>query len=290
MEERILVTGATGKVGRELVRLLLDGGAQVMAATRDPETARRIFGHGLEVRELDFRAAATYDDALQWADRVFLQPPPFHPDVHGALSSFVDWAVQAGTRHLVTVSAMGIEVREDLPIRRLERLIHESGIEWTQLRPNLYMQNFGAGFLGGRIRRTGAFSLPVEGSRVSFVDGRDVAAVAAAALTSEDHFGRAFTLTGPEALSHAEVAELITRASGRPVEFSTTSDEQMVEWLVGAGWRRDVAGVIISLFQSVRAGVRERVTLDVEEVLGRPATGFATWAKDRSDVWEGDPD
>jgi uncharacterized protein YbjT (DUF2867 family) len=127
--------------------------------------------------------------------------------------------------------------------------------------------------------------MPVEDARVSFVDGRDVAAVAAAALTSDAHMGRHYTLTGPEALTHGEIAALISEVSGRQVEFRTTTDEQMFDWLRGAGWRADVAGVVIALYQAVRAGVRASVTTDIEEVLGRPATSLRTFAEERADLW-----
>ena len=216
---------------------------------------------------------------------MFLQPPPFDPDAHETLAPLLDWAVQAGARHVVTRSAMGMEVREDLPTRRLERHIESLGVEYTFLRPNLFMQNFGVGFLGERIQRTGRFAMPVEDARVSFVDGRDVAAVAAAALTGDEHYGRAFTLTGPEALSHAEVAAVISEVSAREVSFETCSDEEMLGWLKGAGWPVDVAGVVIAFYQSVRAGVRELATDDVSAVLGRPATSFRQYAEEFADQW-----
>ena len=285
MSERILVTGATGPVGGELVRLLVEAGSEVKAGTRRPERAADLFEPGVEVVELDYRQPATFDAAVEWADRVFLQPPPFDPDANETLAPFLDWAVQARTGHVVTVSAMGMEVREDLPIRRLERHIESLGVDYTFLRPNFFMQTFSTGFLGDRIRRAGSFAMPVEDARVSIVDGRDVAAVAAAALTTTEHFGKAYTLTGPEALTHADIAATISRASGRAVSFETCSDEDMLGWLVGAGWPKDVAGVVIALYQSVRGGVREPVAPDVGSILGRPARSFDQFAEEHAKQW-----
>jgi uncharacterized protein YbjT (DUF2867 family) len=239
----------------------------------------------VEVVELDYARPATFDAAVEWADRVFLQPPPFDPDAYSTVSPLLDWAVQAGTEHVVTLSAMGLEVRDDLPIRRLESHVESLGVDYTFLRPNFYMQTLGLGFLAERIQRTGRFAMPVERARVSLVDSRDVAAVAAAALVGEEHFGQAYTLTGPESLSHEEMAASIGRASGRSVTFEPCSDEEMLGWLVGAGWAREAAGVVISLYQSVRAGVRERVTTDVETVLGRPAVSFERFAEEHADRW-----
>lgn len=286
MSERILVTGATAPVGRELVRLLVEAGREVKAGTRRPERARSAFDPSVEVVELDYARPATFDAAVEWADRLFLQPPSFEPDAHRTLVPLLDWAVQAGAAHVVTVSAMGMEVREDLPIRRLERHIESLGVDYTFLRPNFYMQAFGEGFLGERIRRTGVFRMPVRDARVSIVDGRDVAAVAAAALTSDEHAGRAYTLTGPDALTHEEVAGIIASVSGRDVRFETCTDEEMLGWLVGAGWDRDVAGVVIAMYQSVRGGVREAVTPDILTVLGRPARSFPDFAAEHRELWE----
>ncbi len=272
-------------MGRELVHLLLDAGAEVKAGTRRPDQATTLFDPVVEVVELDYSRPETFDAAVEWAERIFLQPPAFDPDAYQTVAPLLDWAVQAGTGHVVTVSAMGMEVREDLPLRRLERHVSSLGVEYTFLRPNFYMQTFGQGFLGDRIRRTGMFRMPVENAKVSVVDARDVAAVAALALTTNEHFGEVYTLTGPEALTHREIAATITSVSGRNVEFGVCSDEEMLGWLTGAGWSPDVAGVVIALYQSVRGGVREAVTADVISVLGHSARGFEQFVEENADLW-----
>jgi uncharacterized protein YbjT (DUF2867 family) len=170
-------------------------------------------------------------------------------------------------------------------MRRLERHLDSLGVSCTVLRPNFYMQAFTDGFLGDRVRRTGTFSMPVDGARVSLVDGRDVAAVAARALTTTEHFGAAYTLTGRDALTHAEMAEAMSAASGRAVTFAKCTDEEMLGWLVGAGWPEHVAGVVIALYQAVRGGVRSAVTDDVERVLGRPPRSFADFATEHAARW-----
>lgn len=285
MSDRILVTGATGIVGSELVGLLVREGVEVKAGTRSPDRAQGLFDDSVEVVELDYRQPATFDAAVEWADRVFLQPPPFDPDAYETLAPLLDWAVQAGAEHVVTLSAMGMEVRGDLPIRRLEKHLASLGVDYTFLRPNLLMQNFRRDFLGERIRRTGRFVMPVGDAPVSMVDGRDVAAVAAAALMGRDHMGKAYTLTGPAALTHAEMAEALSRAAEREVRFETCTDQEMLGWLVGAGWSAQVAGVVIALYQSVRAGVRAEVTDDVSRILERPARTFESFAEDYAKEW-----
>ncbi|MCA1790215.1 MAG: NAD(P)H-binding protein [Thioalkalivibrio sp.] len=111
MSDRILVTGATGIVGSELVSLLIGQGMEVKAGTRSPDRARNLFDTGVEIVELDYRQPATFDAAVEWADRVFLQPPPFDADAYETLAPLLDWAVQAGAGHVGTLSAMGMAVR-----------------------------------------------------------------------------------------------------------------------------------------------------------------------------------
>ena len=285
VRERILVTGATGAVGSELVERLRERGAEIKAGTRRPERARAGFGSGVEVVELDYDATETWDAAVQWADRVFLVPPPFDPGADERLVPFLDWAVQSGSRHLVLLSAMGAEARDRLALRRIEQRIEGTGVGWTFLRPNIYMQNFARGFLARSIRDTGAFRLPADGARVSFVDGRDVAAVAAATLSSDDHFGRAYTLTGPEALSHEQVAGLIGAALGRDVRYEPGTEEELQTRLRPEHWPEDQAETFAGLMASIRGGERSRVSSDLAEVLGRDPTPFERFVADAREAW-----
>ena len=282
---RILVTGATGAVGGELVRRLREGGAQIKAGTRRPDRARARFGDGVEVVELDYDATETWDAAVQWADRVFLVPPPFDPRGDERLVPFLDWAVQSGSRHLVLLSAMGAEARDRLALRRIEQRIEGTGVAWTFLRPNIYMQNFARGFLARSIRDAGMFRLPAGAARVSFVDGRDVAAVAAAALSSEAHFGRAYTLTGPEALSHEQVAGLIGAALGREVRYEPGTEEELRKRLAPERWPEDQAETFAALMAAIRGGERSDLSGDVAAVLARDPTPFHRFVADARGAW-----
>ncbi len=285
MAEKILVTGATGKVGRELVTRLVEAGADIKAATRSPELAADLFGPGAETVELDYDVTATWDEAVQWADRVFLVPPPFDPRGDERLVPFLDWAVQSGARHLVLLSAMGIEARERLHLRRIEQRVERTGVDWTFLRPNIYMQNFARGFVARAIRDNGVIRLPVNEAPVSFVDGRDVAAVAARVLEGGDHFGEAYTLTGPEALDHHRVAAVIGELADRDVVYEAIPENAMREVLSEAGWSDSQADTFAGLMAAIREGRRSKVTGRVEAILGRPPTSFQSFAEEHVDAW-----
>lgn len=285
MSENILVTGATGKVGRELVPALLEAGAGVIAATRSPEEGRRLFGGDAELVELDYEHAETWDQAVHWADRVFLVPAPFDPRAYETLVPFVDWAVQSSTHHLVLLTAMTVDRADDLALRKVEEHVAETGIRHTFLRPNWLMQNFSEGYVRECVRRDGTFALPAGAGEVSFVDVRDVADVAARALTSDGWHGRAPVLTGPAALDHAEAAGVLSEVAGRSVEYLPVADDVMRTILRERGRSDDEADVILRAYASMREGWRSAVTDDVEEVLGRPARDFRTFAREHVEAW-----
>jgi uncharacterized protein YbjT (DUF2867 family) len=287
MPEKILVTGATGKVGRELVHRLLDRGVEVKAGTRRPREAATALPAAAEVVELDYDITETWDAAVQWADRVFLVPAPFDPRADERLVPFLDWAVQSGSRHLVLLSAMGAEVREQMALRRIEQRIERTGVAWTFLRPNIYMQNFARRFIAGQIRDSGEFRLSAGDAAVSFVDSRDVAAAASVALEGNAHFGQAYTLTGPEALRHEDAARIIADVSGRSVRYRAIDEATMRETVRDAGWPPDQADTFARLLTIIREGQRAAVTDHVEHLLGRLPRSFADFAGDHADVWAG---
>lgn len=285
MPDKILITGATGKLGGELLRRMLDAGVELKAGTRNPERAAHMFDGAVEVVALDYDATETWDAAVQWADRVFLVPPPFDADSDERLVPFIDWAVQSGTRHVVLVSAMGTEAREQLALRRVEKRLADTGVAYTLLRPNIYMQNFARGFVPASVRDEGVFRLSAGDGRVSFIDARDVAEIAARVLGRDDDFGAAYTLTGPEPLDHDEVARLISDVSGRDVRYEAVGDATLRDELVDAGWRADRAETFTGLMAAIRAGERASVTEDAGRLLGRAPTSFASFARDHAEAW-----
>ena len=279
---RILVTGATGTVGSQVVRELEAGTTTVRAASRNPAAARGAVD-AEEYVDFDFGRPETWGAALADFDRLFLVRPPELSNVDPILA-FLDAAERSGVDHVVALSVLGAEKNPLLPHRRIERHIEASGLGYSFLRASFFMQNFltdhQQDVLGGEI------SVPAGNGETSFVDARDVAAVAAFALKSEAHRRVAYDLTGPAALTYHEVARIFTNVLDRPITYSAPS-------LPTFAWQRYRDGtplgkviVMCGIYTTARLGFAGRVTTDVERLLGREPLDFTTFVAEYADQFD----
>ena len=281
----ILVTGATGKVGQEVVRQLAAANVPVRALVRDPERASHIRLPDVAIVAGDLGRPETLEPALRDVDRVFLLSSP-DPDQVRLQGNLVDAARRAGVRHIVKVSVAG---GPDSGTRigrwhwATEKQIEASGIAFTFLRPNFYMQQVLD--FAPSIAATGSFSLPVGTGQIAMVDARDVAAVAACALTEEGHRQRIYDLTGPAPLSFGDVADELSRTTGKPVEFVHVPPEYARKQLLALGLPRWLAEDMLVLCASVREGYGVDVSTAVADVTRRPPRTFAEFAGDYASVF-----
>ena len=280
MAEKILVTGAGGTVGRDIVRNLAAEGEQVVAAVHSPEKVDALgWPDGVEVDRFDWTDSSTWERVIPWVDRVMLIAPPLSP-ADTLMVPAADFFHREGVWKFVVLSVMGIEYAPEAPLRRVEVHLERTGTTNTFLRANWFMQNFGTMYRSMVVDR-GEIALPAGAGETSFVDTRDVAASAAMALRYPDvHGNREYTLTGPEAFDHREVAEIISEVGGRSVEYVPVNDEEMIDRLVADGWPRGSAEFFVTLYEPVRAGQTAEVTDHIEQILNRPATTFRTWVRD----------
>ena len=279
----VLVIGGTGKTGRALVRLLAERGVPVRAASRHPGADT----DGVRPVEFDWARPETYGAALEGAGGVYLIPPAGAVDPSAEVAPFLEAAVGAGVRRIVQLSAMGVEASEEIGLRKVERAVMGSGLEWTILRPNWFMQNFSESFFLPPILERGELLAPAGDAAVSFIDSRDIAAVAAAALTEEGHASAEYTLTGGHALTFGEVADAIGETAGREVRYLDVTPEEMRRVIVETGIPEDYVGMLLDLFEGIRAGWVAPVSDAVERVLGRSPISFAEYARDHADAWRG---
>src|SRR5438128_6022315 len=213
MSKPVLVTGATGTIGRDVARLLSENGVSVRAGVRDQAKAKKQFGADIGLAPFDFENQKTFSEALEGIEKVFLLPPLL-PNQLEVMNAFVDAAKRAGVGHIVKLSAIGVD-DETRPTAvkwhgANEQHIRESGLAFTFLRPNSFMQNFITYFPP----RNGALYLPWGNGSASFVDTRDIASVAAEVLTSAGHEEKIYTLTGSATLGIAEVARILSEVTG----------------------------------------------------------------------------
>lgn len=285
----ILVIGATGTVGSEVVRRLAARGASVRAATRRPAEAPAL-PPGVQAVEFDLARPETHASALAGADRAFLIARPGDDAPERAAVPLLDEMKRRGVRHVVDLSALGVEKLESAGLRRVERHLETSGMGFTHLRPNFFFQIFSTGSIHAGIRAAGVIRLPAADARISFVDARDVGAVAAEALLDDRHAGQAYTLTGPDALDHADIARALAAASGRDVRYEAIDEDTARRLVTAAGLPPARVDRLLGFYRLVRTGLSSPVSLDVARVLGRPPTPVSTFARDFATVWnEGPP-
>jgi uncharacterized protein YbjT (DUF2867 family) len=165
--------------------------------------------------------------------------------------------------------------------RAVEKEIEASGIDWTFLRPNGFMQNL-ANQQAASIKAQGAFYFPAADTRISHVDVRDIARVAAAVLTSSGHSGKAYELTGPEALTYGEMAATLTRVLGKPVSYVAISDDDFRKAMAGMGAPAPLVEALVDLFAFYKRGAAARISPDVANVTGQKAGSFEQYARENA--------
>ena len=276
MTGTILVAGATGNTGRALVRRLAQAGMAVRAAALGRD---RLLALGVpDVVEIDYASPITLHRAMGGIDSVYMAAP-LGPELVAMTERMVAAAVKAGVRRFVKLS--GPAAAEPLEIMRwhrdAERVIEDSGLIWTHLRPNLFMQNFISEHLGS-MRERGHFYDPVGSARVSYIDVEDVAAVAAAVLTGGGHANQTYSLTGPAAVSSHEAAELLSRAAGRTIRCIEVSVDAARDALFGFGVAVPVVDALTELYQCIRTGRLAGVTSSVRQVTGALPRSFSQFA------------
>ncbi|MEU5211842.1 NAD(P)H-binding protein [Streptomyces sp. NPDC020742] len=280
----IVVTGATGNIGRRLVERLLADGVAVRALTRDPERAG--LPAGAEVVRADLSGAADLVPLLAGADALFLN---LAAGGERAAARTVDAAVTAGVRRIVFNSSMATDDADpDQPdfIARmhanLERAVRDSGLEWTFVRGANYATNALA--WAPAIRATGVVRDAHPGAQGVPVHEADLADVAAVALLdrSGTHQGRAYTVTGPAAMTVADQVAAIGRAIGRETRVEQISEEAAAEAMAGPHLPKEAALELVRMFGGTVEAPPFPVTDAVEKVTGHPARTFAQWAEDHA--------
>src|SRR5215216_4593762 len=284
MVETILVLGATGTVGSEVVRQLLGTtDVNIKAAARSVEEIKNLEGDKVKVVPVDYNKPESLKQALKNVDRLFLLTPDV-PNAHELVSNLVNEAKKAEVIHIVKQSIMGADLEADVDTMRLhrqaEKIIEQSGIPFTFLRPNEFMQNF-INFHSPSVKGNNAFYIPLEDAKVSLVDVRDIAAIAVESLIDEDkHKNKTYLITGPEALSYHQVAEILSNRIGRKINYVNISDEEARAAMKEIGMSDWLINTVSELSDYFRKGKASEISSAVEEVTGNKPISFSQFAND----------
>ncbi len=291
MSNTILVTGATGNVGSEVVKQLSAKGADVRAGYHTLSKADKIKGPGVEIVEVDYDTPETVEAAFPGIERLFLLTPGW-PGVEKTVeitAQLVAEAKKAGVQHIVKLSVMGADAESKIPPfrwhRQAEEMIEESGIPYTFVRPTGFMQTFPMSH-GQTIKAQNAIYTGAGEGKVGLVDARDIAAVAVEALTGDGHEGKIYTTTGPEALSYNQVAEILSEVLGRKISHVNVSEEDLRKGMEEAGFPEWVGDAAIEGQRMTREGRPPAVLPTVEEVTGKEPRSFEQFARDYSEAFE----
>src|SRR5690349_21591 len=291
----IVVTGASGNAGSQVVRALAARGERVRAFVRDPGRARQVLGEDVELAVGDFADPESVRAALEGADALLLSCAD-DPRRVGWETAAIDAAVAAGVRRIVKLSAAAAEPGSPVAFwdwhGQVEQHLRSCGTGWVILRANWYMSNLLAA--ASAVAAEGRLYAPAGQARIAMIDPRDVGAAAAAVLcspghegspghgASAGHEGQTYLLTGPRAITYDEVAARLSAATRSRVEFVDISGDAAYQAMIGDGMPGFVAEQIIAMFARLRQGAAAQVSPDVETLTGSGPRDFAQFARDHA--------
>jgi uncharacterized protein YbjT (DUF2867 family) len=283
MPQKILVTGSRGNLGSAVSASLSKKGFEIKASSTEPGTLTPV--EHVEPVRLAYEAAETHDRAFEGVDRLFLIAPPMDPAAPEKLHPIIDKAKEKGVEHVVFNSALGVDQNEEAPLRVIERYLMNSGLNYTILRPNFFMENFSTGFAGPMITELGGIFLAAAEGKTSFISTRDIADVAAIAFQKK-MYAKEYNLTGSEALDHDEVARIIGEVSGKAVKYHALSEDEMLQGARDNGMPEGHVQYMGLLYSLVRDGYMAAITGDVEKATGHKPLTFQQFAGDNADRWK----
>jgi uncharacterized protein YbjT (DUF2867 family) len=282
---RVLVTGAVGNVGREVVRAIAARRHELRAADLSVDGIHAMHGDGVDAAALDYEVHETFAPALEGCDAVFLVRPPAIACMESTLLPFIDVAIERGVKHIVFLSCAGAGTNKLIPHHAVEKHLAARKISHTLLRPGFFSQNLGAAYRDD-IASEGRLFLPAGRSRVAFVDIRDIAELAA--LVFDDpapHVNQAYECTGPEALSFEEAARLMTDVIRRPIRYEAASIAGYVRHLHLRGLPLAQIAVQTVLHVGLRFGQTAKIDPTLERLLGRRPRTLATYVRESAELW-----
>jgi uncharacterized protein YbjT (DUF2867 family) len=279
------VFGATGNTGAPLVDTLLAKGAAVRAVTSDPAKIENLKAKGCEAVTANFTDPAALERACAGAERIYLVTPA-HLDMRRWKANAIAAAKAAGVRHVVLATGLGASPKAKVTFGKwhseTQELLKESGLDWTFVQPTYFMQNLL--WQADTIAKDGVYYDDLGGP-VAWIDARDIADVAAEALTGPGHEGKTYGLTGPEALTGEDIAAMLSEVTGRTITCAPLSVEDSKAAMIAAGMQEEVAAAMVELASIAPKGYLAGIETTVSDVLGRPARRLRDFIAENRDAF-----
>ncbi len=278
-QDTILVVGASGTVGSEIVQQLRAQGYTVRATTS------KAVQNTNELVHLNMATGEGIKAAFENVDKAFLLSPPGFADQYAMLSPLVQEAKRRGLKKVVLMTAKGANADASSPFRRVEIELENSGLNYNIIRPNWFMQNFHTFWIHG-IQTQKKILLPAGKAKTSFIDARDISAVAAKLLVSDEFNNQAFDLTGAQSVDHDYVAAEISKVTGQAIAYQEITSDEFGAGLLTAGLPKDYAAFLVLIMGFLREGYSADITDSVKKITGREPITVAQYAQNYKNSWK----
>ncbi len=277
---KILVTGATGNVGKYVVSELLKKGEKVVAGDVDLGKIQAMFENQVASVTLDFTDSRTFSNALRGVDRVFLMRPP-HLGKPEDLYPFIDALKTQGVKLVAFLSLMGVENNPIPPHHKIEKYIEKCGLPFAHIRPGFFMQNL-SGVHAMEIKNNNEIFIPAGSSKTSFIDAADIGIATATLLNQPERYkNTSHTVTGPEALTYFDVAEILSEVTGKNIRYSKPSYMKYRNYYIKTrNLDKTYVNVTVALYFMTRMGTAQKTTTTFYELTGRQPRTFRDFASE----------
>ncbi|WP_422486566.1 SDR family oxidoreductase [Gudongella sp. DL1XJH-153] len=277
---KILVTGASGNVGKYVAQELLKLDEEIVVAGTDKSKLEKLYGDRIESTILDFTKPKTFESALVNVDRVFLMRPP-HLGKPEELYPFIDYMKEQGIKLVSFLSLMGVENNPIPPHHKIEKFIENSGIPYSHIRPGFFMQNL-SGIHSAEIKEKDEIFIPAGNSKTSFIDAADIGLSIATVLHEPEKYKNStYTITGPESLDYFEIAEILSEVTKRRIKYVKPRFLKYRNYYIKIrGLDKKYVNVTIALYFMTRMGTAKVVTDEFQRLTGQEPRTFKEFAED----------
>lgn len=284
---RILITGASGNVGKYVAQYAMENGQEVTLAGTHTETLKMMFPENAHIAFFDFTKPETFAQALQDVDRVFIMRPP-HLGKPEDLKPFIDALKEKGNIQLVSfLSLIGVENNPVPPHHKIEKYIEQAGLPYCHIRPSFFMQNI-SGVHAFEIKHFDRIIVPVKHALTSFIDAEDIGEITAKVLSNPfRHQGTAYAITGAEAIDYWQVAKILSKELQREIIYTNPKPSLAKKyWIQIRGLDKEYCTVMGMLYMMTRLGTAKKVTTTFEDIMGKRPQTFQQFVHKNIDTWK----